>query len=98
MARGVVLGTILSGFPIWLDSLSIGTTNLPIAVGLILMVYLPLARVRKGHRSARRSAGTDLAGDGRATAEAALVRRLARATGRVNLARSPTPVSVAEAQ
>jgi len=38
MALGVVLGTILSGFPIWLDSLSIGTTNLPIAIGLILMV------------------------------------------------------------
>ena len=46
MGLGVALGTLAPGLPAWINSLSIGTTNIPIAVGLILMMYPPLARVR----------------------------------------------------
>lgn len=46
MALGVLLGTIVPGLPAWIDSLSVGTTNVPIAIGLILMMYPPLARVK----------------------------------------------------
>jgi len=46
MALGVLLGTLVPGLPAWIDSLSVGTTNVPIAIGLILMIYPPLARVK----------------------------------------------------
>ena len=46
MALGVLLGTVVPGLPAWMDSLSVGSTNIPIGVGLILMMYPPLARVR----------------------------------------------------
>lgn len=46
MALGLSLGSVFEGLPGWLDSLSIGSTNIPIAIGLILMMYPPLARVR----------------------------------------------------
>ncbi|MDI1282206.1 ACR3 family arsenite efflux transporter [Brevundimonas sp.] len=46
MALGVTLGTLVPGLPTALDSLSIGSTNIPIAIGLILMMYPPLAKVK----------------------------------------------------
>ena len=46
MAGGVLLGRVLPALGPWIDSLSTGTTNLPIAIGLILMMIPPLAKVR----------------------------------------------------
>ncbi|RXR03565.1 ACR3 family arsenite efflux transporter [Pseudoxanthomonas composti] len=45
MALGVGLGVAWPGLQHRIDALSVGTTNIPIAVGLILMMFPPLARV-----------------------------------------------------
>ena len=46
MAVGVALGNFIPELTRTLDKLSVGTTSIPIAVGLILMMYPPFTKVR----------------------------------------------------
>src|SRR3989304_5188840 len=46
MAVGVGLGALIPGLPASLDAISWGGLSIPLAIGLIWMMYPPLARVR----------------------------------------------------
>jgi len=46
MALGIALGALVPAVPRALDAMAVGSTSIPIAIGLVLMMFPPLAKVR----------------------------------------------------
>ncbi|MFN7958169.1 MAG: ACR3 family arsenite efflux transporter [Holophagaceae bacterium] len=46
MAAGILLGRFAPGFNAALNAWNVGTTSVPLAIGLVVMMYPPLAKVR----------------------------------------------------
>ena len=46
MGLGIALGKLVPALPLVLNNLSYGTTSVPLAIGLILMMYPPLAKIK----------------------------------------------------
>ncbi len=46
MGVGIAIGALAPGVPVAIERMSVGTTSIPIAIGLIVMMYPPLAKVR----------------------------------------------------
>ena len=57
MAGGLALGSLLPNLNDWLGKLQVGTVSLPIAAGLLLMMYPVLAKVRYEDLGKKRSDG-----------------------------------------
>ncbi len=46
MGAGLLLGRAVPGLSEWLSSMEVGSISIPIAIGLLVMMYPPLAKVR----------------------------------------------------